>query len=617
MRKALDSDGDPSRYVRTVPRRGYEFVAAVIESVPLRADTARARGRGRASGYLAAGLLLAGSAGGVAWYLAQRSPETPILLQSVPLATDAEFESWPTFSPDGRQVAFQRTVEGHDAIFVKQIGEDAALRRTFDPSLDHAVSWSPDGRWIAFLRGGAAPVPLRLMVVPPVAGAEREIAPVNAPVGWSFRPAWTPDSRALIVPDRESSRGAYALHRISIDGGGRTRLTDPGESAIGEGDKDPAVSPDGTRLAFTRNGDLHLVELDAQYRPSGAPREVAGLADRGGLWGLAWTADSREIVFAAGEWPLARLFRVSSEGGPVRELTSLGAGVFAPAISRTGNRLAYMEWITSADIWQMRLDGDQTAVADPTRLISSSRLDGYPVHSPDGGRIAFHSNRAGRHQIWIAAASGQSARPLEPLRQGGGPASPESGLSWSPDQASLVFAARGALHVVDVASGHCRALTTGVTVVGRPVWSPDGRWVSFSSTRGGSWRISRVPADGGQPELLTTDGGSLLAASPDGLQLYYSLDDELWTIPAGGGAPIEILDRAPDDLVVTDRGLFTALNSFTSRIEYFDFASRTWTVVAELDRWIMGLSVSPDESALVYGLIDHKRADLMLVEGFE
>jgi Tol biopolymer transport system component len=336
----------------------------------------------------------------------------------------------------------------------------------------------------------------------------------------------------------------------------------------------------------------------------------------GGLWGLAWTADSRDIVFAAGEWPLARLFRVRVAGGPIRPLTSLGEGTFAPAISAAGNRLAYMEWITSADIWQVRLGSDRRAIAEPSRLITSSRLDSDPAFSPDGERIAFRSNRTGRHGIWISKASGKSARLLEPVGRPGCPDAPEAGLSWSPDQASLAFANGGDLYVVDIPSGKCRALTSGATVDESPIWSPDGRWVYFSSFLDGTWQASRIPADGGRPAQLTRDGGRLRAVSRDGLHLYYAHDGRLWRVPREGGDPIEILDYAPDYLVATERGLFSARHSRTSRIQYFDLDSGSSTMVGEYDDVIMGFSVSPDESHLVYGLIDHKRADLMLVEGF-
>lgn len=615
IREALKKNGEECRLIQTVPKLGYRFVGPVrIAEGHVPEPASRARGRLKA---LAAGLAVLACAAGLAWWALPQTSEGT-LLRAVPLTSDPDFENWPAFSPDGSQVAYQGGADGDPgAIFVKQVGADEALRRTFDPGIDHAASWSPDGRWIAFLRGDALPKgPLRLIVIPPFAGAEREIGQIDAPVGWGFRPAWTPDSRALIVPHREGSRSKHALYRISIENGEKSRLSVPDAGSMGDGDQNPVVSPDGSRLAFTRGRDLHVVDLDARYRPSGRPRALARLGDLGELWGLAWTADSREIVLAAGRWPLARLFRVSASGGGIRPLVSLGAGTFAPAISRDGHRLAYLEWISSSDIWQVRLDQARNVISQPTRLISSSRLDFEPLHSPDGGRIAFHSNRTGTYGIWIASSSGEEARLLQPLGSEGSFVNPGR-FSWSPDQSAMVVAAAGDLCVVELRSGRARPLATGPMVDDFPLWSPDGRWVYFSSHRDGLWQVSRIPASGGRSAPVTSDGGSLLAVSPDGLRVFFTRDDRLWMIPAAGGEAVEVLDVAPDFVVATEQGIFHALNGFAHRIEYFDFESGQSSIVLELDRWIMGLSVSPDGRALVYALIDHKRADLMMVEDFE
>jgi Tol biopolymer transport system component len=573
-------------------------------------------GRRRTKG-LAAGLLLVAGVVGLAWTMARLDRGDPIL-QPVPLTTDPGMENWPTFSPDGSQVAFQGDVQGGGgAIFVKEIGQDASLRLTFpETGIDHAVSWSPDGRWIAFLRAETSPSgPLRLMVVRPTAGPEREISTIDAPAGWGFRPAWTPDSRALIVPDREGATPGYVLHRISIDDGSRSRWISPGEEAAGDGDLNPAISPDGARMAFTRDGDLHQVGIDGQSQVSGQPRGLAAAAELGRLWGLAWTPDSRDLVVAAGRWPWARLYRVSGSGDRIRPLTSLGVGAFAPAVSPTGSRLAYLEWITASDIWRLRVDGDGQSISEPTRLVGSSRLDFNPAHSPDGERLAFLSNRTGSYGVWLASPLGEDAGPLRLVGGAGEPLTPGP-PSWSPDQKAIVFASDGDLYVHQLPSGPSRALTTGPALDESPLWSPDGRWVFFSSRRGGSWQVLRMPAEGGEAVLLTQGGGRLRAVSPDGLRLYYVRDQKLWAIPSEGGGPLEILESAPDAVAVTEQGLYYAANVPTS-IQYLDLGSRRVTRVLELDRWLMGLSVSPDGDHLLYGLLDHRRTDLMLIENFE
>ena len=76
----------------------------------------------------------------------------------MPLTTLAGLEDWPTFSPDGDQVAFEWTGENNDNgdIYVTIAGSTQARRLTTDPARDYAPSWSPDGRQIAFLREGSS-----------------------------------------------------------------------------------------------------------------------------------------------------------------------------------------------------------------------------------------------------------------------------------------------------------------------------------------------------------------------------------------------------------------------------------------------------------------------------
>ncbi len=125
-------------------------------------------------------------------------------------------ELYPSLSPDGNHVAFSWTGPQQDNpdIYVQTIGSGSPLRLTTDRRGDSNPVWSPDGRWIAFLRGDP-PGPLsrsirELRLIPPLGGQERKLAEVRTQ---EFYPAavylaWSPDSDALMVTD---STGAAAL----------------------------------------------------------------------------------------------------------------------------------------------------------------------------------------------------------------------------------------------------------------------------------------------------------------------------------------------------------------------------------------------------------------------
>ena len=111
----------------------------------------------------------------------------------VPLTTYNGIEAFPSFSPDGNQIAFSWNGENQDNfdIYVKLVDSPSILRLTRNSASNFAPAWSPDGRSIAFIRGRGEES--ALMTVPAIGGPERVIL---EPAGWS-RPAWSPDGKWL------------------------------------------------------------------------------------------------------------------------------------------------------------------------------------------------------------------------------------------------------------------------------------------------------------------------------------------------------------------------------------------------------------------------------------
>jgi Tol biopolymer transport system component len=160
---------------------------------------------------------------------------------------------------------------------------------------------------------------------------------------------------------------------------------------------------------------------------------------------------------------------------------------------------------------------------------NSTDLD--PVFSPDGTSIAFvRTIRAGHGEmvgggIMVVGADGHGLRILVPKVMA-------TGLKWSPDGSSLVYAADGVLSIADVASGAVRQVTRmdepPLGGASQPSWSPDGRVIAY--TRGEScWRctgIWLVGADGSNNHRLVLDGHRPVF-SPDGTMLAISTGTSL------------------------------------------------------------------------------------------
>jgi eukaryotic-like serine/threonine-protein kinase len=155
------------------------------------------------------------------WFLFRqpKAASSPELSHPTPVTSYRGTEESATLSPDGRQVAFSGNVESPDNydIYVKFIGSDPPLRLTHDPNPDQRPVWSPDGRWIAFVRFGKSS---QLILISPLGGGERLIAEAERLTCVS----WTSDSKNVLATVGDVSEGKADLVAISIDNGERKRM---------------------------------------------------------------------------------------------------------------------------------------------------------------------------------------------------------------------------------------------------------------------------------------------------------------------------------------------------------------------------------------------------------
>jgi len=130
-----------------------------------------------------AGALAMATGGLILWRSWRPEPPAPYL---VALTSTPGYENFPTFSPDGDQVAFAWNGEKGDNwdIYVKMIGSSEAHRLTTDPAMDTYPSWSPDGRQIAFVRYAAGSTAGTVRLTSPLGGTERKVSdqPVGGPL---------------------------------------------------------------------------------------------------------------------------------------------------------------------------------------------------------------------------------------------------------------------------------------------------------------------------------------------------------------------------------------------------------------------------------------------------
>lgn len=177
------------------------------------------------------------------------------------------------------------------------------------------------------------------------------------------------------------------------------------------------------------------------------------------------------------------------------------------------------------EIYIMNSDG-----TNPRRLTNNPAPDLYPTWSPDDKQIAFHSFRDGNAEIYIINVDGTGLRRLT------NNTADDFSVAWSPVSNQIAFVSDRddpnpgncehtcnlQIYVMNADGINCRKLTNSPGRNREPVWSPDGKYIAFYSSRNGTPSVYVMNADGtNQRWLAYGDVRSGIAWSPDGQMIAF------------------------------------------------------------------------------------------------
>ena len=646
LRQALEDSAERPRYIETLPRIGYRLITTVewvaeaegrrpparvvaIDRegpIPVLATPSKEAPRsGRRWRFVAGalGLLVLIGVGGYLLWL--RPPKQVENLNITPFTTFPGFEIAPSFSPDGNQIVFSWT--GHEKamefdLYIKQVGQEQTVQLTHHRATFLASAWSPDGRFIAFMRQ-AEPDASGIYLISPLGGTERKLAIITSylnydPVGLS----WSPDAKWVAFskadsPDNKSDPGNehFRIHLVNVTTNEQRVLPAPSPECVHAWQ--PAFSPDGKYLAsvcvlnWAGVGKIYVQTPDGKRA-----REVAGARSSGGFAGIDWTADSRSLVYSADQ----HLWRVPLGGGKPEKLLFAGDAE-SLSVARTGNRLVYGQVRHPGSIWQIEMASPLKPNGPATKIISSSRGDWGQRISPDGRHLAFVSWRSGEGEIWVCDRDASNPAQLSSF---GGPqvGSP----SWSPDSRRVVFEVRASgnaqLYIANLEGGPPKQLFTGTPNAANPFWSVDGRWIYFSTERPDV--VWKVPVDGGTAVRLTGEGRFVPQESADGSRIFFYRDvggqHQVWSASPDGSDERPVTGMPADVGWTLGRAGIYYIDGPPghSSLNYLDLASGRARRVADLSSLPMvgKPEISSDGRTFLFTAIEQPAADIVLVDGF-
>jgi Tol biopolymer transport system component/DNA-binding winged helix-turn-helix (wHTH) protein len=625
LRRALSDSASTPQYIETLPKLGYRMIVPVVapavsdghneQKPPTGPQTPRASRSWRFMLYSSPGFALAVLL--TVWMVIDRhsQPEDSMPMPLTSFPGQQQAASW---SPDGRQATFMWTGEKQNQfdIYLLQPGSSQTLRLTTEPGLNLNPVWSPDGRWIAYVHREPQPGCTSLNLISPLGGPIRTVLSGEYAIG---RLSWLSDGRAMVLEVIPAPQRPAELWVAWIDTGRHRSLTSPPPGI--PGDTDPAVSPDGRTVAFSRKtfwrtAEIYLLDLKPDLSPAGAARRVT---DLGYATWPSWTPDNARVVFGA-DYEGAGLCQVDRSGRNLRPVFGAPRTAGQPAMARRPGgytSLVFTNTVGETTMW--RYSTAAGASDPPVALSPSGRNQGSPRYSNDGKRLAFASNRTGHDEIWVADANGSRPVQLTDVRH-----LLTETPDWSPSDEQIAFLSQDGAHrqiyVVSASGGPARAITNEDGISSGDGWSHDGTSYYYTSTRSGRQEVWKALWNGGEPQQITTNGGLCGFESTRGVFYYWQGES---------GKPGSVLRRAADGdhpVPLSPKGVscrtapsprgFYFKSADTNEVYLYDETTERCVRVLRPDRPISRFAVSPDGDWLSISFDGRERRELMIMEHF-
>ena len=479
----------------------------------------RALGLGWAAGAV---VVIAGAL--VAGKLLSRAHETPLPAGRPLQVTSTEaWEGQPALSPDGTRIAYAANTGGNLDIYVADVHGGSPLRLTDDAAIDASPVWFPDGREIAFV-------------------SERS--------------------------------GQNSIWRMGQLGGGAMLLV-PNAG-------DPALSPDGTRIAFTRASGSGSTCIGVA--PLSDPAQARMITDEhDGMWDQThptWSPDGRAICYASRHG----LWVVPASGGPARRLTMEADLDREPVWASAGGHIYFSSYRAGTiALWRVGANGGR-----PERVTMGTGRECQPSLSRDGTRLAYATQQTLHHLTLVDGQTGEETvlRGLPDAYQ----------ASFAPDGGWIVFVAPRASGEMSLwrqtldgtcLAGSPRQVTDEPGDASHPVVSPDGQWIAYYRILGEQRDIWIVPARGGTAQRFTDNAAADLhpAWSPDGTRLAFASEREqgsqIWVAPVRDGAPAGAATRVTDVTVAAMAPVWSPRGETIAFVGWGPDGSDAWIVAAD------------------------------------
>jgi Tol biopolymer transport system component/DNA-binding winged helix-turn-helix (wHTH) protein len=633
LRKALGDDAAHPRFIETVQRRGYRFIAQVNPIGEAPSPTVKEKipdlplPRQRPYILISVSAVLLICVFGIAFvWIGGRNPFKSSKPRFTRLTTTGKVTN-AVVVPDGKSIVFSQKDGAGESLWLRQIDSGSLMQIL--PTQDAefvGLTVSPDEKFAYYSVFSKNSAILTLARVELTGGTPQQIPDVDTDVSVSF----SPDGKQFAFIESRSSVKETELKVADADGTNQRILI----KTVGENTIFPffraspvAWSPDGATLACSvretdENGSFYKILL---VDPESGKEKYLSDRSWSSIENIAWKDDGN-LAFIEFELnsPVRKIWQMSRETGEARQLT---------------NDLNGYEWLSSANgnlftLQQNVFSSLHTArFEENTNTLPSKQIFGESgmiesVGWSQSERIFYNSSSSGKNEIWQINPDGIAPQQV----------TTDSNLIFpfaiSPNNDSLVFSSlrngKVSLMAADLTGQNIRPLTDGTSDI-CPAFSPDGKTIVFQRDTSPPTLWSIAPGEDQPPAQLTGYQATHPAISPNGEQIAFHFMDygtpkPHWKLGLIDSKTHEFLSKFEFPIPVTQRemawnpenGLLTMAfgSGENSGILFWSVADGKLQIIDDVGPGRIGaFAWSPDGSRLVFSQI-HQNSDVVSLENF-
>lgn len=630
LRVALGDDSREPRYIETIPKRGFRFIAPVSEVI-LVADSAEAdettsqneliaqqqSQNQHRHWWLLAAVFVSCMVAITGWHYWQQS----LLEQHVPfgrfepISSMDGLELYPDVSKDGSYLVYGHSpdFEGNSSLILQNTQTlEKKLLKTVNAGGLRGPIFSPDMTQIVYqhlLREHFCEIRIMTLNAATYDVVSDKLLTQCGLKSVGARMSWSPDGKYVVFPNWLARTESIVLQLQPIAGGPAEELTTPPQTSLG--DFAARFSADGSKIVFVRDvagGTGQIWLLDMETRSS----KMLFQPEHNYPGNVAWTVDGKGIIYPSGTNSLS-----------VYDLHTGVSTLFANTDSSPHDVLVSKDNRIFASIgrfWQSSIRKVNNRLENPVQSADevefAKRSEGIVQLNPNpDGPAAVLTSRSGGQQVWLYYPDGRQKQ----ISSFTGQMYPKV-LEFSPDGKKLLVLVNAMIWLLEDGKEPV-AITTPEQQSREPSWGADSQTIYFKLSHNGRWQIMR--------QRITEKTASIFSDQWDFFQESPSGDYQLRHLP--GESHIELIYKDSQDvikllnmpkfeflsprIILREHGVYFSTASGPDKVEIFRFNLKTLQIESTgVEQKYLGrrFDVSLDENFIYQD--DGKRGDIDIAE---